>query len=131
MGCIDLVPWDRKKLDELEGPFFALETGGIAIDDFSFPERGVLIVGSEELGVSPSALAVAETSLGRVSIPTIGAKGSLNVSVALGIAMHEWYKKTYLTRWFSMLKPCEKRWSKVSICFGDEIPKSARIFGSN
>lgn len=90
MGCVDLVPWERKRLEELEGPFFALETGGTPVDDFPYPERGLLIIGSEELGVSPSALGAAEASLGRVTIPTIGAKGSLNVSVAFGIAMREW-----------------------------------------
>jgi TrmH family RNA methyltransferase len=49
-----------------------------------------MIVGSEELGVSPQALAAADASLGRVSIPTWGAKGSLNVSVAFGIALQAW-----------------------------------------
>jgi TrmH family RNA methyltransferase len=49
-----------------------------------------MIVGSEELGVSPEALRKADASLGRVSIPTIGAKGSLNVAVAFGIAMQSW-----------------------------------------
>lgn len=90
MGCTRLVPWERARLEELEGPYFALETGGMPVDEFPFPASGVLIVGSEELGVSPEALALAETGLGRVSIPTIGAKGSLNVSVAFGIAMREW-----------------------------------------
>jgi len=90
MGCVELVSWERKRLEDLEGPYFALETGGTSIDDFSFPDKGLLIVGSEELGVSPSTLAIAEASLGKVSIPTIGAKGSLNVSVAFGIAMRDW-----------------------------------------
>jgi TrmH family RNA methyltransferase len=90
MGCSQLVPWERAQLENLGGPFLALETGGTALDEFDFPVSGVLIVGSEELGVSPKALALAESSLGKVSIPTIGAKGSLNVSVAFGIAMREW-----------------------------------------
>jgi TrmH family RNA methyltransferase len=50
-----------------------------------------MIVGSEELGVSSEMLAIADRSLGRVSIPLAGAKGSLNVSVAFGIVMHLWY----------------------------------------
>ncbi|GHU63326.1 hypothetical protein FACS189445_6570 [Spirochaetia bacterium] len=49
-----------------------------------------MILGSEELGVSPQALAAADASLGRLSIPTYGAKGSLNVSVAFGIALQAW-----------------------------------------
>jgi TrmH family RNA methyltransferase len=94
MGCVDILPWERL-LDEqvtglLSGPFFALETGGVPLGDFSFPQRGVLIAGSEELGVSPKALAAADSSLGRVSIPLRGAKGSLNVSVAFGIVMQAW-----------------------------------------
>jgi TrmH family RNA methyltransferase len=90
MGCVDILPWERSDLESLTGPFFALETGGIDIADFVFPKTGTLIVGSEELGVSPAALAKADASLGRVSITTYGAKGSLNVSVAFGIAMQRW-----------------------------------------
>ena len=108
MGCVDVLPWQRLHQDpftpgeqgafsepggllsEFTGPFFALETGGIPLEDFHFPARGILIAGSEELGVSPRALEAADASLGRVTIPTRGAKGSLNVSVAFGIVMHAW-----------------------------------------
>jgi TrmH family RNA methyltransferase len=104
MGCVDVLPWERFPHDPFvapnegeasvlpfsEGPFFALETGGTPLADFVFPSRGVLIAGSEELGVSPRALAAADASLGRVTIPTLGAKGSLNVSVAFGIVMQAW-----------------------------------------
>jgi TrmH family RNA methyltransferase len=90
MGCVGVLPWKRLELAKTGGPFFALETGGIPLEEFSFPRQGVLIAGSEELGVSPAALAAADASLGRVSIPTFGAKGSLNVSVAFGIVMHAW-----------------------------------------
>jgi TrmH family RNA methyltransferase len=108
MGCIDIIPWERRELfpssDHLNSlsinlnclsgqGVFALETGGIPIDDFSFPDRGILIAGSEELGVSPHALAAADASLGRVSIPSYGAKASLNVSVAFGIAVQMWAQK--------------------------------------
>ncbi|MDR0589092.1 MAG: TrmH family RNA methyltransferase, partial [Spirochaetaceae bacterium] len=93
MGCVAILPWERLSagLDAaLAGPCFALETGGRALKNFPFPPRGVMILGSEELGVSPPALALADSSLGRLSIPTWGAKGSLNVSVAFGIAMQAW-----------------------------------------
>jgi TrmH family RNA methyltransferase len=93
MGCVSILPWERLSGglgSGPEGPFFALETGGKGLKDFPFPPRGVMIVGSEELGVSPPALARADASLGRLSIPTYGAKGSLNVSVAFGIAMQAW-----------------------------------------
>ncbi|MDR3114306.1 MAG: TrmH family RNA methyltransferase [Treponema sp.] len=91
MGCVSVLAWERLAPDRgLETPCFALETGGTALKDFTFPSRGTLIVGSEELGVSPQALAVADASLGRVSIPTYGTKGSLNASVAFGIALQSW-----------------------------------------
>jgi len=93
MGCIDIIPWERKELASiLEGkiPVFALETGGIPLAEFKFPQRGLLITGSEELGVSPQALTAADASLGRVSIPCYGTKASLNVSVAFGIAVQAW-----------------------------------------
>jgi len=96
MGCIDIVAWERQNLFSTEEipqmpyPIFALETGGIPLDEFPFPQHGLLIAGSEELGVSPRALAAADASLGRVSIPCYGAKASLNVSVAFGIAVNYW-----------------------------------------
>jgi TrmH family RNA methyltransferase len=94
MGCVDALPWERRALCAVEsGPLFALETGGTPLEEFPFPARGLLIAGSEELGVSPGALAAADASLGRVSIPCYGAKGSLNVSVAFGIVMRAWAYK--------------------------------------
>ena len=93
MGCVDVVPWERVNFDSLSEPFFALETGGIPLAEFSFPLTGIMIAGSEELGVSPEALAAADASLGRVSIPGYGVKASLNVSVAFGIVMQEWAAK--------------------------------------
>jgi len=101
MGCIDIIPWERRELftepanalTDCSGeplPVFALETGGIPLEKFPFPQRGLLIAGSEELGVSPRALEAADASLGRVSIPCYGTKVSLNVSVAFGIALQAW-----------------------------------------
>ena len=102
MGCVDILPWQRfgSSLDSScfsscdssldSSCLFALETGGIPLAEFPFPKQGLLIVGCEELGVSPQALAAADNSLGRVSIPCYGAKGSLNVSVAFGIVMQAW-----------------------------------------
>ena len=111
MGCIDVLPWERvetapwdgtavpgetpsraprRDLPPFPGPFFALETGGASLAGFPFPRRGTMIAGSEELGVSPGALAAADASLGRVSISTFGLKGSLNASAAFAIAMQAW-----------------------------------------
>jgi len=98
MGCIDVLPWERLCDDPFtstnipfgEVPVFVLETSGIPLKEFQFPSKGILIAGSEELGVSPNALVAADHSLGRVSIPSYGAKASLNVSVAFGIVMQAW-----------------------------------------
>jgi len=114
MGCIEVIPWERKDLFSLTDadsaqntadnscyspalhlPVFALETGGIPLYEFKFPRRGILITGSEELGVSPRALKAADESLGRVSIPCYGAKASLNVSVAFGIIIQYWHRSIF------------------------------------
>jgi TrmH family RNA methyltransferase len=93
MGCVEILPYERMSVEELGNPglpCFALETGGTPLQDFIFPGKAVMLAGSEELGLSPEALALADASLGRLSIPLYGAKGSLNVSVAFGIAMQAW-----------------------------------------
>ena len=90
MGAVDLMPWRRCGLAELPdfGPLIALELGGVRIEDFSFPEKGVLVLGSEELGVSEPVLALAGER--RLTITMSGAKASINVGVAFGIAAQAW-----------------------------------------
>lgn len=90
MGCVETMGYERKSLEELppDIPVFALETGGTSIEEFNFPESGICIIGSEELGVSPQALKRA--TYGTVTIPMTGLKASLNVGVAFGILMHKW-----------------------------------------
>lgn len=90
MGCIDLVNWERAEILNIDGPIFALELGGTAIEDFKFPKTGTVIIGSEELGVSPNALKIADNSLGRVTIPLLGSKSSLNVANATSILLQRW-----------------------------------------
>ena len=58
------------------------------IRNFDFPKKGIVVIGSEELGVSPDALAMAKA--GTVTIPMTGVKASLNVGVAFGILMERW-----------------------------------------
>ena len=91
-GCTDVIPWERALLENVSGgrTVFALETGGTALADFVFPKNGLLLVGSEELGLSSGALSIADGGGGRVTVQTIGVKGSLNVSVAFGIVMQAW-----------------------------------------
>ena len=90
MGCIETMEWERVSLDNLPEtlPIFALETGGTDINEFKFPKKGICIIGSEELGVSPEALSKA--TYGRVTIPMKGLKASLNVGVAFGILIQKW-----------------------------------------
>lgn len=76
-------------------PLLALEVGGRAVDSFPFPVSGTLLVGSEELGLSSEALGEAEE---RISVQMTGVKGSLNVGVACGIALHAWYVKAQVSQ---------------------------------
>jgi len=91
-GAAGALPWEVAALDSLHRMenVFALELGGTTLGRFRFPSRGIVLVGSEELGLSPEALAIADAGAGRVTIPLAGAKRSLNVSVAFGILMHAW-----------------------------------------
>jgi len=92
-GASRAIPWEVAELALLRGrpDVFALEVGGTPLAEFDFPPRGTVLVGSEELGLSPEALEIADAGRGRVSIPLAGAKRSLNVSVALGILMQAWH----------------------------------------
>ena len=98
MGTVERIPWDYASLEEaLEEASretsgytaVALETGGRAIGEFEFPGAGLLIIGNEEWGVSPAALALAER---RLTIPMGGSKASLNAAVATGIALQRWFE---------------------------------------
>ncbi len=104
MGCTRLVPWERVKGSELfsseavisgEITVFALELGGTPVSGFRFPEKGIAVIGSEELGISPEARNAALKSGGLVSIPVFGKKGSINVSVAFGIMMQRWSEQLF------------------------------------
>ncbi len=90
MGCTHFLPWEYCSLESLPAdlPVFALETGGTPITSFSFPKHGIVLLGSEELGLSAEALK--RVSAGIVSIPMKGIKASLNVAVAFGILMQYW-----------------------------------------
>ena len=90
MGCTHFLPWEYCSLESLpaDSPVFALETGGTPITSFSFPKHGIVLLGSEELGLSAEALK--KVSAGIVSIPMKGIKASLNVTVAFGILMQYW-----------------------------------------
>ena len=91
MGTDTILPWSTMAKEELAGkPVFVLETGGTPINEFDFPQEGIMILGSEETGVSPELMEIAKASLGIVSIPIYGIKRSVNVGVAFGIAAQVW-----------------------------------------
>ena len=94
-GCTETMPWRRVSLNDLDqtDQLFALETGGTPLQEFSFFPEGIVLLGSEELGLSPRALELADEGRGRVSIPMAGSKRSLNVAVAFGILMWMWYSR--------------------------------------
>lgn len=96
-GAEQALELTRVELNVLSGawePLIALELGGEPVDEFDFPPAGTLLVGSEELGLSGDALGRASR---RVSIPMAGLKGSLNVGVACGIALHAWLVSLWMS----------------------------------
>jgi len=95
MGCTKVVPWRTAALKDIDhyAPLFALETGGTPLGEFQFPAGGMMIVGSEELGISREIKEKALRSRGILTIPTGGSKFSLNVSVSCGIALCSWYSR--------------------------------------
>jgi len=99
-GAVSVMPWSFAEFSQIarEDGIFALELGGAPLDEFPFPERGIMLVGSEELGLSPQCLALAGKSAGRVSVPMAGAKRSLNVSVAVGIVLQAWCSRLMTRR---------------------------------
>ncbi len=99
MGTVDRIPWKRMPIEEAaEGKnVFALELGGTSIESFNFPDKGLAIIGSEELGISPAARELAGKSLGLVTIPMYGTKGSLNAAVSFGILMQRWSENLHIS----------------------------------
>ncbi len=90
-GSTTIVPWLVSDLGDFkEKNILALETGGTPLDSCILPASGIVLIGSEELGLSPVALRMASQ---RVTIPMAGTKRSLNVAVAFGILMWEWYRQ--------------------------------------
>ena len=79
-----------KSLQEQGKRAWALESGSRSESIFDLPsefidETMILVVGNEKVGVDPDILGLCERS---ISIPMAGAKRSLNVAVAFGIAAY-------------------------------------------
>ena len=92
LGADETVDWEycQSALDAIEAAraegyqVVAIETGESAVDYRSFQWRApaCFVVGAEVAGVSPEAIAAVD-AVG--SLPMLGAKTSLNVSVAFGV----------------------------------------------
>ncbi|MCL2208370.1 MAG: hypothetical protein FWB90_09830 [Fibromonadales bacterium] len=61
----------------------ALETGGTDIKAFEWPEKFLILVGNEELGIAKELLDQCDS---KISIPMQGRKASLNVSCSFAVA---------------------------------------------
>jgi tRNA G18 (ribose-2'-O)-methylase SpoU len=95
LGAEHVVAWryradELRALRELEDEGWvpvALENAAdaISLEAFDWPARPCLVVGNEVRGLSPQVL---ESCPHRVAIPMRGAKSTLNVAVALGVAAY-------------------------------------------
>jgi tRNA(Leu) C34 or U34 (ribose-2'-O)-methylase TrmL len=61
----------------------ALETGGANINAFEWPQKFLLIIGNEELGIAKELLDICSD---KIAIQMMGRKASLNVSSAFAVA---------------------------------------------
>jgi TrmH family RNA methyltransferase len=89
MGSIFRVKVLYKDLAEyLENSSFdsilEADMSGTSVNDFEFPEKGILVMGSEAHGLRPEVSALCT---GKVSIPQFGGGESLNVAVSAGILL--------------------------------------------
>lgn len=94
MGTTNWLSHEKMTFDEavqrFQLPVFAIELGGIEMTNFRFPQQGIAVLGSEELGVHPDILDYCRKSSGIVSIALTGSKASLNVGVSFGIIAASW-----------------------------------------
>jgi 23S rRNA (guanosine2251-2'-O)-methyltransferase len=100
LGADEVVPWEHVRdpakaivqLKDLGVRIVALETGPDAVPYDAYPYEFplCLLVGNEVDGLSRGALSTADAT---VAIPMHGAKLSLNVAVAYGVAMYEIRKR--------------------------------------
>jgi tRNA-Thr(GGU) m(6)t(6)A37 methyltransferase TsaA len=94
MGTEAYIPWRSER--EMLTPLLELKTrgytvialetvsGAISVNEFAWPEKCALVLGNERFGIDRSILSEADHI---VRIPLLGRKNSLNVGIALGIAL--------------------------------------------
>lgn len=103
LGAEENVPWEYRKqvvnvvkeLKKNNVQIVVLEHTDCSLSfqkaDYRFPT--CLVVGHEHFGVSNEVVALADSA---IEIPMYGLKGSLNVSVAFGIAVYEIVRRTLM-----------------------------------
>ena len=94
LGAENMLPWEAEadplkvitKLKEQGFAIVSIEQDRRAVDykKFKTPKQCCFIVGNEVTGVSKEILDASDTI---IEIPMVGKKESLNVSVALGVAL--------------------------------------------
>jgi len=85
-------PDDLAQILPIDYEIIAIETTEDAQNIFTavFPEKVVLIVGNERLGISETVLKLANQ---KFFLPVPGSTSSLNVSHALAVGLFEWYRQ--------------------------------------
>ena len=79
-----------QKIKEARFWIYGADAGGESVQNFSFPAKTCIILGSEGSGISRLLEAQCDSI---VSIPTCGKIDSLNVSVAAGVLLYERYRQ--------------------------------------
>ncbi len=101
LGAEEWIPWSRtedpmtviqqRKQEGYEIVALEISAVSIPLKEFSLRKPICLIVGHEVLGVSDDLMKASDRA---VHIPMTGKKESLNVSVALGIALYQLSNQT-------------------------------------
>ncbi len=74
---------------------YGADAGGVQVQDGTFAQNSVLVMGSEGSGIARLLKEQCDTI---VSIPTCGRIDSLNVSVAAGVLLYEIYRQSLLNK---------------------------------
>ena len=88
---VDLLEHDAERL-----PIIAIETAtsAVPLNDFTFPERCAIMVGSEGNGIDPRICKLLRPGYDAfVIIPMVGPHKSMNVATALGVALYEYRRQ--------------------------------------
>ncbi|HMO32248.1 MAG TPA: RNA methyltransferase [Lacibacter sp.] len=90
MGSVLRVPVIVQELDgycrQSHGPVVAAVLNGTPVQDYVFPDGGLLLIGNEAQGIRPGLLERVQQA---VTIPSFGKAESLNAAVATGILLWE------------------------------------------